>query len=224
MMLKRFDELLVFISANKTKEIIKIVVINILIVASVTVLTIFLKQIMIAFVGIIVIAVANYLIFNSFLDKKKAILDEREHEFIAIISYFQFFITNSYNVYQAFQSLVAYSSPWMEEQIQSLILEIDNDKSVKPFINFANKFSNKVAANVMMSIYQMVDEGENGLHMYQFTSLFQQLSKAQQTELIDTKERNMGSITSLPLIGAGAITVLLTFGIISVMGEMINVL
>ena len=223
-MLKRFDELLLFISANKTKEIIKIVVINILIVASVTVLTIFLKQIMIAFVGIIVIAVANYLIFNSFLDKKKAILDEREHEFIAIISYFQFFITNSYNVYQAFQSLVAYSSPWMEEQIQSLILEIDNDKSVKPFINFANKFSNKVAANVMMSIYQMVDEGENGLHMYQFTSLFQQLSKAQQTELIDTKERNMGSITSLPLIGAGAITVLLTFGIISVMGEMINVL
>ena len=223
-MLKRFDELLVFISANKTNEIIKIVVINVLIVASVTVLTIFLKQIMIAFVGIIVIAVANYLIFNSYLDKKKAILDEREHEFIAIISYFQFFITNSYNVYQAFQSLVAYSSPWMEEQIQSLILEIDNDKSVKPFINFANKFSNKVAANVMMSIYQMVDEGENGLHMYQFTSLFQQLSKAQQTELIDTKERNMGSITSLPLIGAGSITVLLTFGIISVMGEMINVL
>ena len=223
-MLKRFDELLLFISVNKTKEIIKIAIINVLIVASVTVLTIFLKQIMIAFVGIIVAAVANYLIFNSHLDKKKAILDEREHEFIAIISYFQFFITNSYNVYQAFQSLIAYSSPWMEEQIQSLILEIDNDKSVKPFINFANKFSNKVAANVMMSIYQMVDEGENGLHMYQFNSLFQQLSKAQQIELIDAKERNMRSITSLPLIGAGAITVLLTFGIISVMGEMINVL
>ena len=112
----------------------------------------------------------------------------------------------------------------MEEQIQSLILEIDNDKSVKPFINFANKFKNNVAGNVMMSIYQMVDEGENGLHMYQFNSLFQQLSKSQQIELIDSKERSMGAISSYPLIGAGAITVLLTFGIISVMGEMINVL
>ncbi len=224
MMLKRFDDLLLFISANKTKEIIKIITINILIIAAVTVLTIFLKQIMIAFAGIIMVAVTNYLIFNNYFDKKKAILDEREHEFIAIISYFQFFITNSYNVYQAFQSLVAYSSPWMEEQIQSLILEIDNDKSVKPFVNFANKFSNKVAANVMMSIYQMVDEGENGLHMSQFNNMFQQLSKSQQIELIDAKERNMGSITSLPLIGAGAITILLTFGIISVMGEMISVL
>lgn len=222
--MKRFDELLTFISANKTKELIKIVVINVLIIAASVVLTIFLKQVMIAFVGIIVIAVANYLIFNSYSEKKKAILDEREHEFIAIISYFQFFITNSYNVYQAFQSLIAYASPWMEEQIQSLIIEIDNDKSVKPFINFANKFKNNVAGNVMMSIYQMVDEGENGLHMYQFNSLFQQLSKSQQMELIDSKERSMSSVSSFPLIGAGAIAVLLTFGIISVMGDMINVL
>ena len=224
MMLKRFDDLLLFISANKTKEIIKIAATNILIIAAAVTLTIFLKQIMIAFVGVVSVVIVNYLIFNNYLDKEKAILDEREHEFIAIISYFQFFITNSYNVYQAFQSLVAYSSPWMEEQIQSLIIEIDNDKSVKPFINFANKFKNNVAGNVMMSIYQMVDEGENGLHMYQFNSLFQQLSKSQQIELIDAKERNMGSISSFPLIGAGAITVLLTFGIISVMGEMINVL
>ena len=97
-MLKRFDELLLFISANKTKEIIKIAVINVLIVAAAVVLTIFLKQVMIAFVGIIAMAIVNYLIFNSYLDKKRAILDEREHEFIAIISYFQFFITNSYNV------------------------------------------------------------------------------------------------------------------------------
>ena len=169
-MLKRFDDLLLFISANKTKEIFKIAAANILIIGGATALTIFLKQVMIAFVGIIALVIVNYLIFNSYLDKKKTILDEREHEFIAIISYFQFFITNSYNVYQAFQSLIAYASPWMEEQIQSLILEIDNDKSVKPFINFANKFKNNVAGNVMMSIYQMVDEGENGLHMYQFNS------------------------------------------------------
>ena len=70
----------------------------------------------------------------------------------------------------------------------------------------------------------MVDEGENELHMYQFNSLFQQLSKSQQMELIDSKERSMSSVSSFPLIAAGAIAVLLTFGIISVMGDMINVL
>ena len=222
--MKKFDDLLLFISANKTKELIKIIAINVSIIAAVAVATIFLKQIMIVFVGIIGVAIANYMIFNSYISKKNAILDERENEFISIIGYFQFFISNSYNVYQSFQALQAYSSPWMEEQIQSLILEIDNDKSVKPFVNFANKFRNKVASNVMLSIYQMVDEGESNLHMMQFNALFEQLNKNHQKELIDSKERNMSSISSLPLIGAGAITVLLTFGIISVMGEMINVL
>lgn len=222
-MLKRYDELLLFISANKKKELIKICLANFMVVAGAVCLTVFLKQIMIAFAGIIGLVAINYLIFNNYLDKKKAILEEREHEFIAIISYFQFFITNSYNVYQTFQSLIAYSSLWMEEQIRSLILEIDNDKSVKPFINFAGKFKNSVASNVMMSIYQMVDEGENGQHMFQFQSLFQQLNKAQQNELIDKKDRSMSSVSSYPLVGAGAITVLLTFGIISVMGDMISV-
>ena len=222
--MKKFDDLLLFISANKTKELIKIIAINVSIIAAVAVATIFLKQIMIVFVGIIGVAIANYMIFNSYISKKNAILDARENEFISIIGYFQFFISNSYNVYQSFQALQAYSSPWMEEQIQSLILEIDNDKSVKPFVNFANKFRNKVTSNVMLSIYQMVDEGESNLHMVQFNALFEQLNKNHQKELIDSKERNMSSISSLPLIGAGAITVLLTFGIISVMGEMINVL
>ena len=222
--MKRFDDLLLFISANKTKELIKIIAINVSIIALIALATVFLRQIMIVFMGIIGVAIANYLIFSSYLNKKNAILDARESEFISIIGYFQFYISNSYNVYQAFQALQAYSSPWMEEQIQSLILEIDNDKSVKPFVNFANKFRNKIANNVMLSIYQMVDEGESNLHMMQFNVLFEQLNKSHQKELIDNKERNMSSISSLPLIGAGAITVLLTFGIISVMGEMINVL
>lgn len=222
--MKRFDELLVFIGANKRMEIIKLLLINLVIITGFSLIVIFLKQWMMVFVGVMALAIVNYLFFNSYLARKREILKDRENELITMISYFQFFISNSYNVYQAFKSLIPYSSPWMEEQILSLINEIDNDKSVKPFMNFANKFSNKVAGNVMLSIYQMVDEGENNVHMLQFESLFQQLSKDLNEQRIDEKDRSMSSISSLPLIGAGAITVLLTFGIISVMGEMINVL
>ena len=222
--MRRFDELLAFIGANKKKEIIKFIVINVAIIALTVVAFIFLKQWLFIFVGLMTIMISNYFIIDSYFSKRKEIYKERENEFIVMIGYFQFFISNSYNVYQAFQSLEPYASPWMEEQIQELVREIDNDKTVKPFINFANKFSNKVAGNVMLSIYQMVEEGEGGLHMMQFDNLFQQLSRGLNNQLIEEKERSMGSISSLPLIGAGAITVLLTFGIISVMGEMISVL
>ena len=222
--MKRFDELLAFIGASKKKEIIKIVCANFLVILLAIAMTYFLKQIMIAFVGVIALAMVNYFIFNSYSTKKKEIIKDRDNELITMIGYFQFFISNSYNVYQAFQALIPYSSAWMEEQIQSLILEIDNDKSVKPYINFANKFTNKVVGNVMLSIYQMVDEGESSVHMLQFDALFSQLSKSLYTQMVDDKERSMSSISSMPLIGAGAITVLITFGIISVMGDMISVL
>ena len=222
--MKRFDDLLVFIGANKKKEILKFVIANITVISLTILAFVFLKQWLFIFVGIMAMAISNYFLFNSYLAKKKEIIKERENEFVTMMGYFQFFIGNSYNVYQSFQSLIPYASPWMEEQIQALVMEIDNDKTVKPFINFANKFSSKVAGNVMLSIYQMVEEGEGGLHMMQFESLFQQLSRNLNNQLIEEKERSMSSISSLPLIGAGAITVLLTFGIISVMGEMISVL
>ena len=222
--MKRFNDLLEFIGANKKIELLKILLINIVTIGGTVAAVLLTKQIMIAFIGLISVLVGNFLVFSSYTSKKRMILMGRESEFISMISYFQFFISNSYNVYQSFQALIAYASPWMEEQINTLILEIDNDKSVKPFVNFANKFTSKVTSNVMLSIYQMVDEGENSIQMLQFNALFQQLSKNHQKELIDSKERSMSSISSLPLIGAGAITVLLTMGIISLMGEMINVL
>ena len=222
--MRKFDELLTFIGANKRIEILKLLLANTITTIGFALIVILLKQWTMTFVGIMALAILNYLFFNSYISKKKEILKDRENELITIIGYFQFFISNSYNVYQAFKSLIPYSSPWMEEQILSLTNEIDNDKSIKPFMTFANKFTNKVAGNVMLSIYQMVDEGENNIHMLQFESLFQQLSRDLNEQRIDDKDRSMSSISSLPLIGAGAVTVLLTFGIISLMGEMISVL
>ena len=222
--MKRFDELLEFIGANKKLEIIKIALINVLTITFAIVLTLFYKKYIIPIVGVMALLVLNYVVFSSYTAKKRELLNEREGEFITMIGYLQLFLSNSFNVYQSFKSLIPYSSAWMEEQLTSLINEIDNDKSVKPFITFAEKFTNKVTTNVMLTIYQMVDEGENKTHMLQFDSLFSQIKKSHLTSLIDDKERSMGSISSLPLIGAGAITVLITFGIISVMGEMISVL
>ena len=222
--MRKIDELFDFIGANKKKEFLKIGIINLSLILAAVAAYILLKQTTVILVAIMLLATFNYLIISGYSNKKRKILREREDELIVMIGYFQIYIANSYNVYQAFRSLIPYASPWMEEQLQTLIIEIDNDKSVKPFITFAEKFTNKMTSNVMLTIYQMVDEGESSLHMMQFTSLFQQLSKNHQKQLIDDKDRSLSSIATLPLIGAGAVTVLLTFGIISIVGEMINVI
>ena len=223
-MYKKFIDLLDFIGANKKIEFIKIIVINLLIIIAAVVAFIFLKNIMIVFASLLMLVVSNYLLFSAFTSRKKTIINNRDQEFITLIGYFRFFITNSYNVYQAFKALVPYGSSYLSEQIDTFLQEIDHDKSVKPFISFADKFSIGIAKNIMLAIYHMVDEGEDDVHMIQFESLFSEINKNQQKDLIDNQDKRMSSLSSLPLIGAGSLTVLITFAIIHLMGEMINVL
>ena len=92
--MKRLNELLDFIGVNKKIELIKALVLNVGILTIIVITTVLLKQIMIAFVGIIFILMANYILFNTYFSKKKEMLTERESEFISIIGYFQFFISN----------------------------------------------------------------------------------------------------------------------------------
>ena len=70
----------------------------------------------------------------------------------------------------------------------------------------------------------MIDEGESGNHMLQFSILFDQLSNSQHKARLDKKEKSLGGLSSFPLLGAGLITLLITFGIITIMGDMINVI
>ena len=223
-MYKRFIELLDFIGATKKIEFIKIIGINLLIIAASIVAFILLKNLMLILGMILMLIVANYFLFSAFYSRKKAIINARNQEFITLIGFFCFFISNSYNVYQSFKALIPYSSSYIEEQIETLLHEIDHDKSVKPFINFADKFTLSITHNVMLAIYTMVDEGEDDIHMIQFESLFRDIKDNQQKELIDSHNQKISSLSSLPLIGAGAVTILITFAIISLMGEMINVL
>ena len=67
--MRKFDELLIFIGANKRLEILKIVLANVGILLSFSLIVIFLKQWMMAFVGIMAIAIVNYLFFNSYFNK-----------------------------------------------------------------------------------------------------------------------------------------------------------
>ncbi len=165
-----------------------------------------------------------YVILNGYYVKRSNINKSHDEEFIALLSYFQTFISNHDNVYQAFKKLLSYSSTWMQERINIFLTQIDSDKSVKPYIEFAECFQMKVARNVMLSIYQMVDEGENEMHLLHFTTLFNNIRHTNIEEKKQTQERKLSSVSMFPLIGAGLLTIGLSLAIINAMGDLINVI
>lgn len=213
-----------FSGKDYKKEITKLILLNVGCILLSAILYFLLKNSIYVLVPIGLAIVIDFFMISSFSSNKKRIEKDRQKEFIQIISYFQIYINNHINVYQSFKQLTDYSSPWMAEQINIMLQEIDVDKTVQPFVNFAHKFKTPLAENVMLSVYQMVDTGESGEQLNQFEIFFSQLEKEQQKGQIDAMERSLSSVDTYPLVGASGIAILITISVLLMLGDLINVI
>ncbi len=223
MMKNNLKETIEFVGLSYTKEMLKIIVLNLLVLGSVSLIYFLLNNVVLSIFILIALIVIDYFLLSRFNDKKKALLKNRENELIAIISYFEVYVQNKNNVYQSFNMLIPYCSPWMKDKIEVLLKEIDEDKSVQPFVNFASNFHQLSTHSLMLSIYQMVDQGENTHQLKQFDVIFTELARNRNREMMEQKSNSLANMSTFPLIGAGLITITLTMSILSILGDLINV-
>ena len=218
-----FRQTIEFVGLSYKKELIKVILINLIFLIGGAVTFLFTKNIVVPIVAAIVLGLMDFFLLTRYGDKKRAILKNRENELIAIISYFEVYIQNNNNVYQSFNQLIPYCSDWMKEKIEELLKQIDEDKTVQPFIDFAHNFQSLSIHSLMLSIYQMVDQGENSEQLIQFNVIFDELAKNRSKEIIDNKEKSLANMSTFPLVGAGLITITLTISILSILGDLIYV-
>ena len=219
-----FKDTIEFVGLSYKKEILKIVLINVASLGGIAILYFVFDYLIYVIVAAIALMAIDYLLLSRYKDKKNLILKAREDELIAIISYFEIYLQNKNNVYQSFNLLIPFCSSWMKDKIETFLKEIDKDKTVQPFINFANNFKHLASHSLMLSIYQMVEQGESFEQLTQFNVIYDELAKNRNKELIEQKERSLANMSTFPLAGAGLITVTLTISILSLLGDLINVI
>ena len=219
----RLKDIIEFVGLSYKKEVLIITITNVIFLLGAVSIYLFLKNIIFAVLLLVAAALLDYFLLSRYGDKKRAILKSHENELISIISYFDVYIRNNKNVYQSFNQLIPYCSNWMKEKVEDLLKEIDEDKSIQPFVNFASNFQNLSTHSLMISIYQMVDQGENAEQLTHFNIIFDELSKNRNQEMITQKDKALSGMSTFPLIGAGMITVTLTISILTILGDLINV-
>ena len=223
MMKNNLKETIEFVGLSYKKELLKIVLLNLVLLAGAVLIYLFLDNLIYAIMIFVGLCLLDFFLITRYNDKKHNILKNRENELVAIISYFEVYIQNNNNVYQSFAQLIPYCSDWMKEKVEALLSEIDNDKTVQPFINFARNFQQLSSHSLMLSIYQMIDQGENSEQLLQFNVIYDELAKNRNKELIDLQDRALSNMSTFPLIGAGLITVTLTISILTILGDLIYV-
>ena len=223
-MKKSFKNRITDLGLSYQKEMVILLIIELAIIILTGATYFFYRKMLVLIIGVVAIIAITFLYFSRYssLESKK----KKEHvdELISLLSYFELFISNKNNVYTSFKMLIPYASTFMDEAINNMLNQIDVDKSVGPFIDFANKFDNRVVESLMLSIYQMVDNGENSGQFKEFAILFNNIEKDHQITKAEEKKRKLDSLDSWPLFGAGAITIILAMSILGVVGELIDVI
>ena len=223
-MKKSFKDRVSSLGLSYQKEMTVIVLLFLISFSITLILLLFLKEIYIALIALASGVALIYFYVSRYKTMESKMEQDHINELISVLSYFEIFLSNGNNVYNSFRMLIPYCSDYLKDAIELLINQIDVDKTVGPYINFANKFDSRIVDSLMLSIYQMVDNGENLMEMTEFDLLFNNVKNKYQEELIDSKKKSLDSLNSFPLIGAGAITIMLSICIISLIGDYINVI
>jgi hypothetical protein len=210
------------LNLNAKKEYSKIFFYHVLLMGM-AIFSFFLFNLLISlsFLGIGIIIINLYINYQYQI-KIEFIDNERTMAFIEAFSIFKILIDNNFNVYSAFEETTKYVGEWMHEQIDDLLIGIDNDKTITPFIKFAQQFKPLVIQQLMTSIYQISNEGVQKAYLHNFVYLFDQFEAQQISNDIRKYEERLDGLNLLPLMGAGIFGITLLLGVVSIIGRVIS--
>ncbi len=218
----RLKERIIKLGLNFKKEIaIYILVVVVLLLSSVPIF-IFLNNILFALAPIVlagIFSLVYFMRYSSLEDKMKV---DNLNDFICLFTYFKTYIKNNYNVYSSLKELIPFANSFSQEKLNILINEIDSDKSVEPFVRFARNYDLLLIEQLMISVYQMIDQGNDSSYMRQFDILFTKLSEEQYEKEVERKQKRLSRLTMFPLIGSGLLIIQISVGVVQIIGDLLN--
>lgn len=180
-----------------------------------------LKEIIISFFIIFIYILLEIYKKNNERVSKEKIIKEKEFEFANLLSYLLVFLDNNFNVYQSLQLSLNYCKDCLVEDVEILISEIDLDKSIIPYQNFAKKFKSNIIYQVIMMIYQLDVNGYDSKYLNNFPALINSLKQARIESIIHSKKMNMSFMTIFPIVSLLMVVFILIFYILTLVGGVI---
>lgn len=157
--------------------------------------------------------------YDSLLEAKG---ERMTDQFVESFTYFSIYIGDGYNVYRALEETAAISKEEVKPCFEDLLHQIDSDKSLRPYLEFASKFPSLAVKEVMLSVYQMVDEGGMA-YLSSFQRLFGSFSKERHAVQVERNRKRLGGLQILPLIGSGITMLTLLAALLSILGDYFDV-
>lgn len=168
---------------------------------------------------LVMVIVSVYLLYASMKkDEEKAQLKRRyEQQFLLIFRYFQILLQQSLTAYQALKTLLAYVEDPLHHELALFLVHMDQDKSIAPYRQFASTFDSMMVEQILLSMYQLDLQGGDGMSLFHFQYLFDQIDRQTQEEAMRQFHDKLQQSTSLVMVGTGLLAFLFLIGVIDLM-------
>ena len=220
--MKKLKEKMLILGLNPKQEFLVVLVTDLVLIGAAISLFLILKQAIYLGTCLGVAFIFDLMFLSRYSKRINEKNSKNLQEFAIIFGYFRIFIHNGYSVYSALKELLYFANPSLKKMLEELVSDIDGDKTVQPFVKFAKQFNEIIVEEMMISIYQMVDDGESSDYLSQFELIFDKFSDLLYEKNLRNKNSKLSTICSSALIGSSFLMIILTIGIISIIGEIIN--
>ncbi len=220
--MKKLKAKMLVLGLNPKRELFIVLITDLVFIIAGVLSFIFLKQIFYLATCLAIVFIFDLLFLTRYSKQISNKNTENLQEFAVLFGYFRIYIHNGFSVYSGLKELINFANPTLKKDLQELISDIDSDKSVQPFIKFGKKFNEIIVEEMMISIFQMIDDGESSDYLVQFELIFDKFSDLLYEKYLRAKNSRLATLSNAPLIGASFLVVVLTIGVISILGEVIN--
>lgn len=141
---------------------------------------------------------------------------------VYFLSRVRHFLNNDSTIYYALTEANKLSSPIIQEDIKELIDGINQDKSVMPFIKFAQAFNSNLIEEIIIQLYQYENNASQKNTFNNFFHLFSQFQEIETNERFEHLEQSYVTVSFLPMLGGGLLILTLALGVMASIGEIIN--
>ena len=164
--------------------------------------------------------IADYWLIHRLLKGKSKSDYRLETEFVRIFGYLSVYLQDGIPVYSSLERIRQYASAEMDERLKALLQQIDEDKSVAPYVKFASGFPSLMIKEVMISLYLISEQGGIEVYLPQFQKSFDLLAEEKRRFDRERRVSSLNTMCFLPLVGSGMSLLMIVSGMVVLMREL----
>jgi hypothetical protein len=166
---------------------------------------------------LVFLEIGLWVYFDSQKDNR---LRTRQKEMMDAYRLIKVMLMQAVSPYQALQTILPFVGSELGENIHDLLMAIDQDKSIHPYLHFASEYQSLMIEQLFFAFYQLENQGGHTQQLQQFQYLFDQVEHQYYQGQLNQFHEGMQNANGYVMVATGLIAFSLLIGVMQLITGM----